>query len=124
MANRSTDKKLELIRRIREESNHNQTIITGREDILKDPVEHGQNHKKGFLLKLRSIVAMMLFLLCFWCQKVDTNLDFFDYEQITTYLSEEINLNSIDFMEDIPYTLDNAKSMELDFGKIINEEGL
>lgn len=123
MKRHSTEKKLELIKRIREESTHNQSLIMGRESILSDP-DMERNHVSGFsFMKVRIMLTIFLFLFCVWYKNTTTSSDEFNYEELRASLQTEIDLNSIDFIGELPYTLTNADSYGLDIGTTKIEEG-
>ncbi len=117
----SPEKKLELVRRIREESNQNQSLIAGRETILGTSEGSITGIKRHSLMKLRIMSALLLFLFCIWA-KYGGGGEFLQYDELQTALQQEIELNAIDFMDELPYTLTNADA-SADVGTMRIEEG-
>lgn len=116
----SPEKKLELVRRIREESHQNQSLMTGRESILNPSEPEGiiRHPRSG---KARIMLAVLLFLFCLWT-KYTGGLELMQYEDLRLALRQEIDLNAIDFIEDLPYTLTNADAA-VEIGTMRIEEG-
>ncbi len=105
----STEKKLELIKRIREESNHNQSLITGRESILSDSGREAIGGGHFGFGKVRLFLSILLFLFCLWFRfSVGETSESMNYESLRHLLQEEINLNTIDFIGELPYNLTSA----------------
>ncbi|MDO5573381.1 MAG: hypothetical protein Q4G60_05295 [bacterium] len=117
----SPEKKLELVRRIREESNQNQSVMTGRETILSTSGPKQVEGKLPNYRKLRFLLAVSLFLFCFWVKYTGSD-QIIGYEDLKAVLKQEIDLNGIDFIEDLPYTLTDA-DQNTDIGMMKTEEG-
>ena len=77
----SPEKKLELVRRIREESNQNQSLIAGRETILGTSEGSITGIKRHSLMKLRIMSALLLFLFCIWA-KYGGGGEFLQYDEL------------------------------------------
>ena len=116
----SPEKKLELVRKIREESNQNQSVMTGRETILNTPGPKQMESKLPNCRKLRFLLAVSLFLFCFWVKYTGSD-QIIGYEDLKVVLKQEFDLNGIDFIENLPYTLTDA-DQNTDIGMMKTEE--
>ena len=108
----TAEKKLELVRRLRETSDYNQSKLSYGSRLLYGEEESAkaEGYIPGISILLRSIVAILLFIGIAAIRLSGLELFGFDYNRLHAYLSETIDLNSFDFTEDLPYTLTVEKT--------------
>ncbi len=106
----SADRRLELIRSVREEQARNYMTMQRRESVLygSNLSMPAQSMDRSVApinagLKLRIAIALILFLGFLILDKNHYTFLSLDSSDVITAISEEVN--SFDFMEDIPYTL-------------------
>lgn len=116
MSDITAEQRLALIRSIREENNRNRLSIRNRQNILygynydKCDIEYCENPtgmSNSFRCKpgMRILTAIVLFSVYVILDY--TNITFFslDTTVISTRIMENYDLNAIDFLEEITYTL-------------------
>ncbi|MBO5092897.1 MAG: hypothetical protein J6C33_00900 [Lachnospiraceae bacterium] len=113
----SSEKKLQLIRRIREENEMNQNTIRGREAFLhgkQTPYESFRDHKgegeAGDIsaistFRLRMAAALLLFGVFYSLVSKDATLFGIDSAQVYQAVETDYSPILFDFMNQIPYTL-------------------
>ena len=113
----SSEKKLQLIRRIREENEMNQNTIRGREAFLygkqtpyvsfRDGRGEGdaENMPAVSTFRLRITAALLLFGVFYSLVSRDAALFGIDSEQIYEAVETDYSPILFDFMNQIPYTL-------------------
>lgn len=116
MSDITAEKKLALIRSIREENDRNRMSMRNRQNILygyyydKCDTEFADNPtdmSKCFnrSLGIRILVAIVLFSVYVILDYTGTSFFSLDTTVISTSLMENYDLNAIDFIEEISYTL-------------------
>ncbi len=119
MSDITAEKKLELIRNIREENSRNRMNLRSRENILygqnydnpvtNDSVNMTISSEKSFsTLGIRIFTAIILFSLFIILDYTKQTWFSLDSVQICKYLQENYTLNSFDFIQEITYTLEDA----------------
>lgn len=112
----SSEKKLQLIRRIREENEMNQNTIRGREAFLygkQMPYESFRDSRgEGEMgetvistFRLRMAAALLLFGVFYSLVSKDTTLFGIDSDQVYEAVETDYSPILFDFMNQIPYTL-------------------
>lgn len=118
MSDITAERRLELIRNIREENNRNRMNMRNRESIL-----YGQNYDKvvtyeeektsttsttqGGMLFFRILAAIILFSLFVILDYNKATWFSLNTDIICNYLKENYTLNSFDFIKEITYTLED-----------------
>lgn len=118
----STEKKLQLARKIREEHETNRNVLRGREAILYgkgSPEPYYEIHSleertdagvaEGFsTLKIRAVISAFLFLAFLVLETKGGNLFGVTAADVTKGVEMDYTANLFDFMENIPYTLNGS----------------
>lgn len=114
MSDITAEKRLELIRTIREDNNRNRLNLKNRESILyghgyeaaiydkKDAAPPSQ--KNLSMTGFRILAAILLFSLFVIMDYTDTTYFNINSETICDYLKENYTPNTFDFMKEITYT--------------------
>lgn len=134
MSDNSAERRLQLIKSVREEHARNQMTLRRREGILygqssslsyetpayspysiaadapSSAAEEGLPAFSSF--KLRFFIAIGLFIAFLALDSSRISLGTLTMEKVYTYITQDITANSFDFMADLTYTLDNAFSDE------------
>lgn len=120
MSDVTAERRLELIRNIREENQKNRMSMKNREHILygkeyetapmRDTGEMPAAPAHGSSLILRIIIAAVLLSLFIIMDYLQADWLPVDMEAINDSLKENYTVNIIDFMDKITYTLDNENS--------------
>lgn len=120
MSDVTAERRLELIRNIREENQKNRMRIKNREHILygreydtvpmQDTGELPAAPGRASTLILRTIIAAVLLSLFIIMDYLEADWLPIDMNTINDCLKENYTVNIIDFMDKITYTLDNENS--------------
>lgn len=120
MSDITAEKRLELIRNIREENHKNRMSLKNREHILygreyetvpmQETEELPAASGHGSTLILRTIIAAVLLSLFIIMDYLQADWLPVDMETINNCLQENYTVNIIDFMDKITYTLDSENS--------------
>lgn len=120
MSDITAEKRLELIRNIREENHKNRMSLKNREHILygreyetvpmQETEELPAAFRHGSTLILRTIIAAVLLSLFIIMDYLQADWLPVDMETINNCLQENYTVNIIDFMDKITYTLDSENS--------------
>lgn len=120
MSDITAEKRLELIRNIREENHKNRMSLKNREHILygreyetvpmQETEELPAASRHGSTLILRTIIAAVLLSLFIIMDYLQADWLPVDMETINNCLQENYTVNIIDFMDKITYTLDSENS--------------
>ncbi|MCI9430228.1 MAG: hypothetical protein HFI94_08835 [Lachnospiraceae bacterium] len=113
----SSEKKLQLIRRIRQEHQMNQNTIRGREAFLYgknnlyesfSDAESGEMPESELPIstfRLRMAAALLLFGLFYMVSSRDKSFFGIDTQQVYEAVEKDYSSILFDFMDEIPYTL-------------------
>ncbi|MBD5536975.1 MAG: hypothetical protein HDQ99_15235 [Lachnospiraceae bacterium] len=120
MSDVTAERRLELIRNIREENQKNRMRMKNREHILygreydtapmQDTGELPTAPARASTLILRTIIAAVLLSLFIIMDYLEADWLPIDMNTINDCLKENYTVNIIDFMDKITYTLDNENS--------------
>ena len=120
MSDVTAERRLELIRNIREENQKNRMRMKNREHILygreydtapmQDTRELPAAPARASTLILRTIIAAVLLSLFIIMDYMEADWLPIDMNTINDCLKENYTVNIIDFMDKITYTLDNENS--------------
>lgn len=120
MSDVTAERRLELIRNIREENQKNRMRMKNREHILygreydaapmQDTGELPAAPARASTLILRTIIAAVLLSLFIIMDYLEADWLPIDMNTINDCLKENYTVNIIDFMDKITYTLDNENS--------------
>ena len=120
MSDVTAERRLELIRNIREENQKNRMRMKNREHILygreydtasiQDAGELPAAPARPSTLILRTIIAAVLLSLFIIMDYLEADWLPIDMNTINDCLKENYTVNIIDFMDKITYTLDNENS--------------
>lgn len=120
MSDVTAERRLELIRNIREENQKNRMRMKNREHILygreydtalmQDTGELPAAPARASTLVLRTIIAAVLLSLFIIMDYLEADWLPIDMNTINDCLRENYTVNIIDFMDKITYTLDNENS--------------
>ncbi|MBD5478847.1 MAG: hypothetical protein HDR14_06085 [Lachnospiraceae bacterium] len=120
MSDVTAERRLELIRNIREENQKNRMRMKNREHILygreydtapmQDTGELPAAPARASTLVLRTIIAAVLLSLFIIMDYLEADWLPIDMNTINDCLKENYTVNIIDFMDKITYTLDNENS--------------
>ena len=120
MSDVTAERRLELIRNIREENQKNRMRMKNREHILygreyetvpmRDTGELPAAPARASTLILRTIIAAVLLSLFIIMDYLEADWLPIDMNTINDCLKENYTVNIIDFMDKITYTLDNENS--------------
>ena len=120
MSDITAEKRLELIRNIREENNRNRSKLRNRESILygqnyddsvtRDTVEVTETSTRpASSLGIRIVIAIVLFSIFIIFEYTEKTFFSINSTIIYKYLQENYTWESFDFIEDITYNLNNVK---------------
>lgn len=125
MSEISAERKLQIVKQIREEHANNQRLIRGRENILYGfhspyPAYQNEMHQaadldsetfplKGNLsFRIRLVVSLILLVSVILLDKTNTDIFQYTVSDMFTYLgtdlTKDFQVNLFDFTSDIPYT--------------------
>ncbi|MGL5260139.1 MAG: hypothetical protein ACRC7V_08520 [Lachnospiraceae bacterium] len=122
------EKKLDLIRYIRNEEKNNHTTMRMREHILYGPIHEKQNDSYSYLehmkktentnaessedkihtfstLRFRFFIAVFIFLSFFYIELNDISIGIITSNWIVELIDRPFDTKFIDFIEEFPYTL-------------------
>lgn len=122
MSDITAEKRLELIRNIREANHKNRMTLRGREHILygngydETPAQEGEERTTppahSSTLILRTIIAAILLSLFIIMDYLKAEWLPIDMEQLSDCLQKNYAVNIIDFMDNITDTLSSEKTAE------------
>ena len=113
----SSEKKLQLIRRIRQEHQMNRNTIRGREAFLygksnsyepdydMEPENIQDSQLPVSTFRLRMAAALLLFALFYMVSSREKTFFGIDTQQVYEAVEKDYSSILFDFMEEIPYTL-------------------
>ena len=113
----SAQKKLQLVRQIREEHRMNQNMVRGREELLYgrkyyEPLRESEQIMEiqdGTVpistFRLRLAISLLLFGLLFIMQQKERTLFGMTSSQICSAVEKDDTVILFDFIDEIPYTL-------------------
>ncbi len=116
----STEKKLQLIHRIRQEHQNNQSTIRGREAILYGkslpygalPEDGAEYFPEGEVpvstFRFRAVIALFLFLVFYVLSSRNETIFGLRTDQLQEAVAEDYSPILFDFIGEIPYTLHEA----------------
>ena len=120
----STERKLQLIHRIRQEHQNNQSMIRGREAILYGkslsygalPEDGAEYFPEGeapvSTFRFRVVIALFLFLVFYVIASRNETILGLRTDQIQEAVAEDYSPILFDFIGEIPYTLHEADTQQ------------
>jgi len=112
----STDTKLQLIQMIRAENQQNRMKMQSRQKILNygyiEPesfTETDNVHNPFLGLRIRIALSFLLFLAIFFLDYTNTKVDTIGSKEIISAINQEMDINSIDFIQNFTYTLSDKE---------------
>ena len=115
----STDRKLQLVQMIRAENQENRLKMQSRQKLLNygnydyvTPVtkEHTDLEANPFWgMRIRLVLSFLLFLSIFFLDYTNTKIGTFGAKEIISAINTQMDINSIDFIQDFTYTLSDKE---------------
>lgn len=112
----STDTKLQLIQMIRAENQENRLKMQSRQKILnygytntEQVIEDGKESNPFFGLRIRLTLSFLLFLAFFFLDYSGTKIGTVGTKEILSAVKKEMDINTIDFIENFTYTLSDKE---------------
>lgn len=112
----STDTKLQLIQMIRAENQQNRMKMQSRQKILNygyiepESFTVANNVQNPFLgLRIRIALSFLLFLTIFFLDYTNTKIGTIGTKEIISAINQEMDINSIDFIQNFTYTLSDKE---------------
>lgn len=116
----STDTKLQLIQMIRAENQQNRMKMQSRQKILNygyiEPesfTETDNVHNPFLGLRIRIALSFLLFLAIFFLDYTNTKIDTIGSKEIISAINQEMDINSIDFIQNFTYTLSDKEEQNI-----------
>lgn len=112
----SSDTKLQLVQMIRAENQENRMKMQSRQKLLNygyvEPeyfTETEKTVRPFFGLRLRLGLSFLLFLAFFYLDHSNTKIGYIGAKEIQTAINKEVDINTIDFIENFTYTLSDKE---------------